>query len=123
MTLMCSNEIISNLPFSAPTAKVVAAEKVVRIDGVLVVKLANGRIMTSAKDFHKWAYPISHSTAAREPVVKGLARLGVITDEMAQEHMDEHRRAFEAREIKRDREMAEIYAAKAGLRVVEGDAA
>lgn len=119
MTLMCSNEIIANLPFSAPTAKVMAAEKVVRIDGVLVVKLANGRIMTSAKDFHKWAYSISHSTALREPVVKGLARLGVITDEMAQEHMDEHRRARKAKEEQFAREMVKIYAKKAGLRVVE----
>lgn len=119
---MCSNEIIANLPFMAPTGKVVAAEKVVRIDGVLIVKLANGRIMTSAKDFHKWAYPISHSTALREPVVKGLARLGVITDEMAQEHMEEHRRAADARKVKHAREMVAIYAAEAGLRVVEAPA-
>ena len=119
MVLMCRNEIIDNLPFAAPTAKVIAAEKVVQIDGVLVVKLANGRIMTSARNFHKWAFPIGTDLPAREPVVKGLAKLGVITDEMAQEHMDEHRRAREAKEEQFAREMVETYAKKAGLRVVE----
>ena len=119
MVLMCSNETIDNLPFVAPSAKVMKAEKVVMIDGVLVVKLANGRIMTSARDFHKWAFPISTDLPARESVLKGLARLGVITDEIVQEHMTEHRRAREAKDAKHAREMVEIYAPKAGLRVVE----
>lgn len=119
MVLMCSNEIIDNLPFAAPSGKVMAAEKVVQIDGVLVVKLANGRIMTSARDFHKWAYPIGHAVAAREPVVRGLAKLGLITPEMAEAHMAEHRRARDAREAKHAREMVELYAPKAGLIIAE----
>lgn len=122
MVLMCSNEIIDNLPFAAPTAKVMAAEKVVQIDGVLVVKLANGRIMTSARDFHKWAFPIGTDLPAREPVVKGLAKLGVITDAMVQEHMEQHRRVREAQDVKHARSMVEMYAAKAGVRIVPADA-
>lgn len=95
MVLMCSNEKLDNLPFAKPTGNVQKAEAVVKVDGVLVVRLANGRFMTSARDFHKWAYPISSEVTLRGPVIRGLQKIGFITKAEADEHMAQNKAAVE----------------------------
>jgi hypothetical protein len=112
---MCQNEKIDNLPFDAPTSKVRKADAVVMIDGVMVVRLANGRFITSARDFHKWAYTISHDLHFREPIVRGLAAIGFISSAEADEHMAEHRRAKERRDHKFAEEMVLLYGSKLGI--------
>lgn len=118
MVLMCSNDKIDNLGFAKPPVRVQKADAVVMIDGVMVVRLANGKFITSARDFHKWAYTIGHDLAFREPVVRGLAAIGYITEAEAKEHMAEHRRAKE----RRDRAFAEKMVREYGEKLGIGDA-
>ena len=115
MVLMCSNEKLDNLSFEKPSTKAMKADVVAQIDGVLVVRLANGRFLTSARDFHKWAYTIGHDTVFREPVVRGLAAIGFITQQEAAEHMAEHRRAKERRDEAWSIEQLTTHAAKLGI--------
>ena len=115
MTLMCSNEKIGNLPFEKPSDKPQKADMVVVIDGVMIVRLASGRFMTSARDFHKWAYTISHDLTFREPVVRGLAAIGFITNAEAKSHMAEHRRAKAYRERTHAERMVREYGSQIGI--------
>lgn len=98
MVLMCANKKIDNTSFERPTGSVQKADAVVQVDGVLVVRLANGRFMTSARDFHKWAYTIGHDLRLREPVIRGLQKIGYITKDEADEHMAQNAAAIKRRE-------------------------
>ena len=115
MVFMCSQERIDNLPFHKPSSKVQKAEAVVAIDGVLVVRLADGRFITSARDAHKWAYPISADKVFREPIIRGLQKIGAITKAEADAHMAEHRKAKAARERKWAEKMLMEHAANLGI--------
>lgn len=115
MVFMCSNPKIDNLPFEKPTGNVQKAEAVVVIDGVFVVRLANGRFMTSARDAHKWAYPISSDKAFRKPIIRGLQKIGFITKAEADEHMEEHKLAKERRDRAWAEKMMRENAEKLGL--------
>lgn len=115
MTLMCSNEKIDNLSFEKPPAKAQKADLVAQIDGVLVVRLANGRFVTSARDFHKWAYTVGHDLLPREGVIRGLAAIGFITEEEADQHMAEHRRVKAASDDEFAEKMVRAYADRLGI--------
>ena len=123
MVFMCNNETIDNLPFSKPPRKPQSAEKMVCIDGVFVVKLANGKFVTSARDAHKWAYPISADMKMREPIIRGLAAMGVISKAEADEHMDQHKAAKAAREKQWSSKMLKEQAAKLGVKLTKSQLA
>ena len=115
MVFMCSQESIDNLPFAKPSSNVQKATAVVMVDGVMVVKLANGRFITSARDVHKWAYPISGDYVFREPIIRGLQKIGAISKADADAHMEEHRRRRAERERRWNEEMFRKCAAELGI--------
>lgn len=123
MVFMCNNEKIDNLPFSKPPSRPALAEKMVCIDGVFVVKLSNGKFVTSARDAHKWAYPISSDYKMREPIIRGLAALGVISKGEADEHMEQNRAAKLKREKKWASKMLKEQAAKLGINLTKAQLA
>lgn len=102
---------------SLPTGKPVAAEKVVRIDGLILIVGKNGRLYAHGHRFDgRFSYTFG-TWPWTDPLMKALAKAGVISKEAAKQHAEKAAEFTAKREAKNAADRLVYVAKEAGIKL------